>query len=48
MLAGAVKTAPQAGLVMFTAGGTFALTVIVTAAEVLVAPRLSVALAVSE
>jgi len=47
-LAGAVKVAPLAGLVMLTVGGTFGgpLTVIVTAVEVVIAPPLSVALAV--
>src|SRR2546422_527713 len=44
--AGAVKVAPLAGLVMLTAGGL--LTVMFTAADVVVKPRLSVALAVRE
>lgn len=46
MLAGAVKVAPLAGPVTLTEGGAF--TVMLTAAEVVVAPPLSVALAVSE
>src|SRR2546426_1019390 len=51
MFAGAVNVAPLAGLVMLTAGGLFdrpGLTVMLTAADVVVAPRLSVALAVRE
>ena len=43
-----VKVALLAGLVMLTAGGLFALTVIDTAEEVAVALELSVALAVME
>jgi hypothetical protein len=45
MLAGAVKVAPLLGVVMLTVGGAF--TVMFTGAEVVVAPRLSVARAVS-
>ena len=48
MLAGATKVAPLAGLVIAADGAVFAaLTVTVTAADVVVAPPLSVARAVS-
>ena len=43
---GAVKTVPAVGLVMLTVG--FALTTTATAVDVVVAPRLSVAIAVNE
>ncbi len=47
--AGAMKVAPLVGLVMLTVGRVFgALTVILTALDVVTAPKLSVALAVSE
>ena len=45
IFAGAVKVAPFVGVVMLTVGG--ASTVMLTGAEVVVAPRLSVARAVS-
>ncbi len=49
MLAGAGKVAPSAGPVSWTVGGTFGagLTVMDTAADVVVAPLLSVARALS-
>jgi hypothetical protein len=47
ILAGAVKLAPSAGLVMLTEGGVFSTMLTFTTAEVLAAPRLSVATAVS-
>jgi hypothetical protein len=46
ILAGAVKLAPPVGLLRTTVGAAFAFTRIVTAADVLVPPALSVATAV--
>ena len=46
MLAPTAKVAPFTGAVMLTAGGALFATVMLTAAEVVVAPELSVALAV--
>ena len=46
-LVGAVKLAPFVGLVIDTVGGVFAEIVMFTGAEVLEAPRLSVATAVN-
>ena len=47
IVAGDVNVAPSAGLVIETDGGTFAATVTCTARDVVVAPSLSVATAVS-
>jgi hypothetical protein len=46
-MAGAVKDAPFVGLVMLTLGEELEITVTVTEAEVVVAPRLSEATAVN-